>query len=180
METEVAEALEPLDIVDDRTPFAKWCDRDGPPAMPSKVYVASSWRNMLQPAIVGALRSAGIDVYDFKNPAPGNNGFSWREIHPNWQSWSPAEWRSALAHPVAQHGYRLDKEGMDSSECCVLVLPCGRSAHLEAGYMAGQGKRVFTLVLEKCEPELMSLLLGPNWHICTNMDELLENLGVPN
>ena len=43
------------------------------------VYVASSWRNPIQPAVCAALRSAGIDHYDFKNPE-GGTGFSWKEV----------------------------------------------------------------------------------------------------
>ena len=33
-----------------------------------KVYVASSWRNPIQPAIVALLRGHALDVYDFRNP----------------------------------------------------------------------------------------------------------------
>lgn len=40
-----------------------------------KVYVASSWRNLLQPGVVSALRSMGHWVYDFKNPSEGDKGF---------------------------------------------------------------------------------------------------------
>lgn len=141
------------------------------------VYVASSWRNAIQPAVVAALRAAGLDVYDFRNPAPGDTGFSWREIDPNWMSWTPAQWREALKHPVAQKGFALDKSGMDRADCCVLVLPCGRSAHLEAGYMAAQGKTVFTLATQAIEPDLMNLLLGPADNLCVSMEELLDRLG---
>ena len=35
-----------------------------------KIYVASSWRNREQPSVVKALREAGHEVYDFRNPAP--------------------------------------------------------------------------------------------------------------
>ncbi len=142
------------------------------------VYVASSWRNLYQPAIVKALQGLGLEVYDFRNPEPGNNGFGWRSIDPDWQQWSPEQWREALKHPISQHSYELDRGGMDRSECCVLVLPSGRSAHMEAAFMAAQGKPVFTLALEATEPELMSLLLGPADHICVSMDELFDWLEV--
>ncbi|MCQ2145827.1 MAG: hypothetical protein MJY72_08790 [Bacteroidales bacterium] len=36
-----------------------------------KIYVASSWRNPHYPAVVAALRDAGFDVYDFRNPGDG-------------------------------------------------------------------------------------------------------------
>ena len=42
-----------------------------------RIYVASSWRNTHQQAIVAALREAGHDVYDFRNPRPGDKGFAW-------------------------------------------------------------------------------------------------------
>lgn len=40
-----------------------------------KIYVASSWRNLLQPAVVHVLRRCGHDVYDFKHP-PTSTGLS--------------------------------------------------------------------------------------------------------
>lgn len=138
------------------------------------VYVASSWRNLLQTAVVASLRSYGCNVYDFRAPVPGNDGFRWSEIDPAWREWTPWQWREGLRSPIAQRGYAHDRDGMDASGVCVLVLPCGRSAHLEAGYMAGQGKPVLTLALEPTEPELMSLLLGPPESICTTMDELFD------
>jgi len=179
-ETELERPLPPLDIIDGRTPFQKWVDGDGPAANPRSVYVASSWRNPLQIGIVATLKAAGLSVYDFRNPEPGNSGFGWREIDPHWQLWKPSQWRAALATDVARKGFALDKAGMDAADCCVLVLPCGRSAHLEAGYMAAQGKPVFTLALESDdhEPELMSLLLGPPEFICVTMDELFDRLAV--
>lgn len=172
--------FEPLPAMKDgRSPFVKWVNGDGPHALPRYVYVASSWRNNYQIAIVTMLRSFGLEVYDYRNPVPGNDGFRWTEIDPNWLKWTPADWRKALGHEVAQRGYRADKDGMDRADCCVLVLPCGRSAHLEAGYMAGMGLPVFTLALEPVEPELMTLLLGPKEHICTSPNELFDRLGLP-
>ncbi len=53
-----------------------------------KIYVASSWRNTRQPEVVEALRARGHEVYDFRHPAPGNEGFSWKAIDGGWQSWS--------------------------------------------------------------------------------------------
>lgn len=173
--------MERLSMTDGRTPFQKWVDSDGPQAPPRHVYVASSWRNQLQQAVIAALRSLRVEVYDYRQPLPGSTegGFRWTEVDPDWLNWTPQRWRQGLKHPVAWQGFCRDKQAMDKADCCVLVLPCGRSAHLEAGYMAGQGKPVFTLALEKCEPELMALLLGPADHICTTMDELFDRLGLP-
>lgn len=145
---------------------------------PEYVYVASSWRNFLQPGIVAALRAAGLNVYDFKNPLPGNEGFRWSEIDPEWRSWTPTQWREALKHPIAQAGFDSNCEALCDCDCVVLVLPCGKSAHMEAAFAAAQGKPVFTLALDRTEPELMQLLLGPPEHILVSMDELFDALGV--
>ena len=66
-----------------------------------KIYVASSWRNEFQPGVVEELRKLGHEVYDFRNPKKGNNGFQWSQIDENWQNWTPEEYTKALNHPIA-------------------------------------------------------------------------------
>lgn len=144
--------------------------------MKLKIYVASSWRNQSQPNTVIGLRACGYEVYDFREPKPDETGFSWKTIDPNWEEWNTAQWREALKTPIAKAGYKNDRDGMDWADVCVLLLPCGRSAHLEAGFMAGQGKPVFTLACETVEADLMNLLLGPAENLCATFPELLEAL----
>jgi hypothetical protein len=50
-----------------------------------KIYIASSWRNAAQPALVQCLRNQGHEVYDFRNPPPPGipGGFQWSEIDLN-------------------------------------------------------------------------------------------------
>lgn len=139
------------------------------------VYVASSWRNVLQPGIVSMIRGMGHEVYDFKNPAPDNKGFSWRSIHPDWQNWTPEQYRDALRHPVAEAGYRYDIEALRACDVVVLVLPSGRSASWEFGYAMGRGKRGIVVMLEQCEPELMY----SEATITTTPDELFDAFGYP-
>lgn len=128
--------------------------------MVRRIYVASSWRNPLQPEVVSALRGEGHEVYDFRNPAAGNSGFHWSEVEGGWQSWTPQKFVHLLtSHPVAAEGFAFDKAALDWCDTCVLLLPSGRSAHLEAGYARGQGKHLFVLLQpDKFEPELMYLL----------------------
>ncbi len=120
----------------------------------AKIYVASSWRNLFQPAVVQTLKSYGHEVYDFRNP-PKRSGFAWSDINDNWQSWSTKEFVAALKHPIAKAGFSSDFEGMDNADICVMVLPCGRSANAEAGWMKGKGKKVFVYSPIRQEPELM-------------------------
>lgn len=139
----------------------------------SRIYVASSWRNAYQPNVVDRLRMAGHQVYDFRNPPHGQGGFAWSDIDPAWQEWSAEGYRrELLTHPVAAHGFMTDFRAMQWADTCVLVLPCGRSAHLEAGWFCGAGKRCVILLADG-EPELMNLLATD---ICTSIDEVLTLL----
>jgi len=135
----------------------------------ARIYVASSWRNDIQPCVVARLRSDGHEVYDFRNPKPGVKGFAWSEIDAKWQKWSADDYRSALNHPIAVNGYAHDIGAMQWADTCVLVLPCGRSAHLELGWMAGAGKRTVILTRDGEEPELMAKMATT---ICVSLDEV--------
>ena len=137
--------------------------------MSKKIYLATSWRNPEQPHILKMLRDEGHLVYDFRDE---ETAFRWSDIDPRWLRWSPQEFRRALTHPKARAGFRKDRDAMLWANMCVLLTPCGRSAHLEAGFMAGQGKRVAVL-LRQGEAELMYCLLGD---LCVSEKELLEAL----
>lgn len=143
------------------------------------IYVASSWRNPWQPPVVELLRASGHEVYDFRNPEPGGDGFHWSEIDRDWKEWSPERYRKKLDHSISEKGFLLDMNALRRCDACVLVQPCGTSSHLELGWAAGAGKRtaiLFPLNIEpspeipprdlKVEPELMAkmadaILVGP-------------------
>jgi hypothetical protein len=138
----------------------------------TKIYLASSWRNESQQRVLAQLRAEGHDVYDFRNPASvirdqlvdtGDRGFGRRQIleGPIWRQIlegpidTAQKLRGVLAHPIAEGGFGRDFDAMKWGQACVLLLPCGNSAHLEAGWMAGMGKPVIVLAPELREPELM-------------------------
>ncbi len=137
-----------------------------------KVYVASSWRNSQQPQVVRALRNAGLTVYDFRSPCDGNRGFHWSKIDPNWQAWDPAEFSEALLHPLARDGFACDMAALKDADVVVLLMPCGRSAHLEAGWAAGAGKRT-VIMLADGEPELNYAMTTA---VLTDLDLLVDRL----
>ena len=121
-----------------------------------KIYVASSWKNKeFQQLVVKALREEGHEVYDFTNPYPGNNGFSWTAIDPNWRNWTALQYREALKHPIAQEGFNNDMTALDECELCVLVMPGGRSAGWEFGWAMGAGKKSIVLWKDGEEADLM-------------------------
>lgn len=134
-----------------------------------KLYLASSWRNKKQPDILWALRGAGHEVYDFRNP-----GFLWSDIDPNWEKWDPENFRRKLFHPLAMNGFNQDFNAMKWAEACVLLMPCGRSAHLEAGYFIGADK-ILIVLLSDGEPELMYKMATD---ICISEKELIHKLSL--
>lgn len=140
-----------------------------------KIYLASSWRNARQPEVLAALRAAGHEVYDFRNPVPGNNGFGWKQLGLGDQrEWMPEIFRNALKHPVAQQGFEFDMNALQDADATVLLLPCGRSAHLELGYAVGAEQATFVLTDKTLdEPELMYLMCTG---IATSLEELLQML----
>lgn len=144
-----------------------------------KIYVASSWRNKFQPDVVLILRAMGHGVYDFRAPdVPGGveGGFSWREVDENWSTWSPRQYRDGLASAQAAHGFRRDMEALKNCDLCVLVLPCGRSAHLELGFAAAKAKTIVYFppeCSEQQEPELMYRMCD---HIAIDLPELIQQV----
>lgn len=127
--------------------------------MPRKIYIASSWRNQHQNSVVLACRSLGHEVYDFKNPKEGEPGFSWSHIDINWKDWTPTDYMRILDHEIVNRGYLNDQQGLDWCDTCILLLPCGRSAHLEAGWCIGANKPTAVFISnEKFEPDLMYLM----------------------
>ena len=121
----------------------------------ANIYVASSWRNQYYPEVVEALRAPGHEVYDFRNPLHGGAGFHWTDVDENAPNWSFNEYTEGLHHPLAEKQFCADLDALNWADTCVLVLPCGRSAHTEAGWMAGKGKKVVIYIPEMQEPELM-------------------------
>ncbi len=166
------------------------------------IYVASSWRNHFHTAVVAALRSAhrqfpdkGFEPYDFKNPGPGEQGFHWSEVGMpsyNRETNGPvpvSEYLAGIEHPIAEKGFANDFNAMMACDTCVLVLPCGRSAHLEAGWFSGQPDRKLFILLNDepgaervgndemhVVPELMYKMANG---ITDSLFDLLGLLGVP-
>ena len=85
-----------------------------------KIYVATSWKNTRQPGVVTALRNAGHVVYDFREPKTGVKGFKWSDVNAGWKEWSPAEYREALTHPLAQSGFDKDFKAMQWADALYL------------------------------------------------------------
>lgn len=138
------------------------------------VYLASSWRNPLYLGVVATLKAAGIEHYDFRNP-PDGTAFSWEQIG-GVPGPTPLDvYLKMIDHPVAVAGFAADFEAMQRADTVVLILPCGRSAHLELGWAIGAGKRTAVLLDDPVTPELMYRAVD---YLAPSLFDLLGWLGV--
>lgn len=132
------------------------------------VYLIGSLRNQTVPDVGNALRMAGHDVYD-----------DWyaggREADDEWMRYSKRRGQSyieALDSWAAKQVFEYDMRHLRRAEAGVLVYPCGKSAHLELGWMLGQGKLGYIL-LDK-EPERWDVMLRFATKVCGSIEELLQ------
>ena len=151
--------------------------------MKRRIYLASSWRNELQPEFVRILREAGHEVYDFRHPsvqgppAAPDAGFGWESVDPERRMYESAEaYREALRHPLAQEGFWADLRAMEWADTFVMLQPCGRSAHLELGWATGRDKDCWVVAQDGQEPELMVLTIGSADRVVLDSDELVTML----
>ena len=115
-----------------------------------KIYIASSWKNALKVRDLAALlRIHGHQVFDFTdtNNRPANldkfvfGAKQWAEF--SGKNPDQIEYIDFLTWPPTKRAFASDRAGLDWADTVVLLIPSGRSSHLEAGYGVGQGKELF-------------------------------------
>ena len=134
-----------------------------------KIYLIGSLRNPEIPNIAKTMRQAGLNVFDdWFAPGPEADDF-WR----TYEQGRGHTYLEALDGYAAKHIFEFDKHHIDTSDVGVLVLPCGKSAHLELGYMLGKGKRGYILLDEVDRWDVMYQFATG---IYTNLDNLIEEI----
>lgn len=139
-----------------------------------KLYVATSWKNPHYESVVADLRLYGHKVHDWRNPPTGGKGFGWSQVSDmDPENCSTSELAEVHAHPTAQQGFASDMLGLFWCEACILLLPSGNSAHIEAGYAKGCGKPLYILRPVPTKADLMHLMAD---QIFGNVEGLLNAL----
>ena len=134
------------------------------------IYLIGSLHNGTIPELANVLREAGYEVFDdWHSPGPDTDTY--------WQSYEQYRGRSyteALSGKHAWNVFEYDRRNLLAADVAVLVLPAGKSAHLELGYCAGKGK--LTCILLDGEPEKWDVMYRFADKVVNNRDELLEYL----
>ena len=103
------------------------------------IYLIGSLRNPELPKLAEYLRSIGHDVFDdWYAPGPNTDDY-WRD----YCKQRGQSYREALNSPHAWDVFRFDKLHLDKADTVVLVMPAGKSAHMELGYSKGMGKTCY-------------------------------------
>jgi hypothetical protein len=106
---------------------------------PIKIYLASSWKNeSLVMWWAEKLRALGYPLDAFCNAAGGRLVFHFSEIGDP----SGLDAINFLEDERSQKAFAEDKKWLDWADVCLLILPAGKSSHLEAGYAVGSGKKL--------------------------------------
>lgn len=135
-----------------------------------QIYVIGSLRNPMIPLVATALRGASYTVFDDWHCAGP-------EADDYWKSYEEAKgntYLQALEGAAANNVFNFDKRNLDASDAAVMVLPAGRSAHLELGYMAGCGKPTFIMYTE--DPDRWDIMYKFADHVCIGLENLVDKV----
>lgn len=134
------------------------------------IYIIGALRNPEVPRVANWLRREGFEVFD-----------DWYGVGPEadeyWQDYEKERGRrfdAALAGAHAQNTFRFDLANIEKCDTGILILPAGKSAHLELGYMVGRGKRGY--ILFDKEPERYDIMYNFATGVFFEDGELLKAL----
>lgn len=117
------------------------------PKTQKQIYIIGSLRNPLISEIANEVRTYGYNVFDDWYAAGPEADDHWKAYEQN----RGRTYTEALAGAAAKNVFRFDHTNLDVSDAALLVLPAGKSGHLELGYMAGKGKPTFVLLDEETD-----------------------------
>lgn len=136
------------------------------------IYLIGSLRNTRIPEIAIELRASGLDIFDDWFAAGPEADDYWKK----YEDQRGRSYKDALKGAHAQDVFNFDKSHLDASDGCILVLPAGKSGHMELAYMRGSGK--FCYILFDGEPALdrWDIMYNFATDIVYSVPELIERL----
>lgn len=133
------------------------------------IYLIGSLRNPEVPSLAAVLRSAGHEVFDDWYAAGPEADDYWKK----YEIERGRTYSEALSGLAAKHVFSFDKFHLDRADTGVLLLPAGKSGHLELGYLIGQGKRAYILL---DQPDRWDVMYQFATGVFSTQEELLAAL----
>ncbi len=135
-----------------------------------KVYLIGSLRNPEVPIVANKIRAAGHECFDDWFAAGPEADDKW-QAYEQGRNHTMAEALDGLA---AQHVFKFDREHLDRADVAVLLLPAGRSGHLELGYMLGRGKTGY--IVYPSPPERWDVMYNFATGVYTEVEPVIERI----
>lgn len=136
----------------------------------SSIYVIGSLRNPRIPQIGNLLREKGWDVFDdWYGAGP--------EADDYWQKYEKGRghsFKEALNGRAARSVFRLDHSNLLRCDAALLVLPAGKSGHLELGFSIGSGHPGYILL--DGEPDRFDVMYRFATDVFENEKDLINGI----
>lgn len=136
------------------------------------IYIIGSLRNPQVPKLTKILRDMKMDVFADWYAAGPEADDKWRDYEKS-QGFTYVE---ALKRPAAKNVFDFDRRHLEASEVVVLVLPAGKSGHLELGWALGRGKKGYILL---DDPERWDVMYQFADGVFTDPQELINEINTP-
>jgi hypothetical protein len=134
------------------------------------MYVIGSLRNTAIPTFANEIQALGIEAFaDWFACGPDADDF-WRD----YSKIRGLNYGQALESYSAKHIFEFDKLHLDRCDAAVMLMPAGKSGHLELGYTIGRGKPGFIVFDE--EPERYDVMVQFATKIFFSREEFFEYL----
>lgn len=137
------------------------------------IYLIGSLRNPAIPEISNKLRKAGYDIFADWFAAGKDADDHLRD----YEKSQGRNFQQALDGYVVNHIFEFDKKHIERADAVVLVLPAGKSGHLELGWALGRGKRGYILL--NGEPDRIDVMYRFADAVVYSVDELVKVLRQP-
>lgn len=109
-----------------------------------KIYIASSWKNQQKVLDLSKrLEAEGFEVDAFCRATDKRYSFHWSEFVDEEIELLKYDAITFIDAPKVQRAFQEDKSWLDWADTVIMLTPCGKSSHLEAGYAKGQGKLLY-------------------------------------
>jgi hypothetical protein len=139
------------------------------------VYLIGSLRNPEIPSVATAIRGVGIEVFDDWYAAGTEADDKWRD----YEIQRGRSYLEALQGKAATHVYEFDLSNLQAASVAVLVLPAGKSGHLELGWFLGHGRPGYILL---DNPDRWDVMYKFATGVYEKLEDLIDRLAhdVPN
>ncbi len=136
---------------------------------PTKLYLISSLRLDTVRDFANELRELGFDVFDDWHAAGPNADDIWRD----YEKQRGRTYLEALQGYHAKHVFELDHRHLSQADVSVLLLPAGKSGHMELGWHLGHEKPGYILL---DDPERWDVMYQFATGIFAEKEKLFEEL----